>query len=73
MASDTRIEPPMAERLIEAGHRVSVYNRTKAKIAQWRTDHADVVDAPADVARSTNSRPSCRACRRGTGEVNSDV
>lgn len=58
MASDTRIGwiglgrigTPMADRLIEAGHCVTVYNRTKAKIAQWRAEHADVVDAPAELA-----------------------
>ncbi|GAA3527395.1 NAD(P)-dependent oxidoreductase [Amycolatopsis ultiminotia] len=45
-----RMGTRMADRLIDAGHTISACNRTKSKLAQWRTDHVVPVDTPADLA-----------------------
>ena len=41
---------PMAERLIKAGHDVSVYNRTRAKAEPLAAVGARIVDHPSDLA-----------------------
>ena len=43
---------PMAGHLARAGHKVTVYNRTPAKAAQWQTEYAGLVAAtPATAAQ----------------------
>jgi 3-hydroxyisobutyrate dehydrogenase-like beta-hydroxyacid dehydrogenase len=42
----------MARNLIKAGHRVTVYNRSRDKAEALRKDGAIVADTPADTARS---------------------
>ncbi len=47
---------PMAGHLATAGHDVTVYNRTRAKSAQWSREHAGVVaDTPAAAARDADA------------------
>jgi 3-hydroxyisobutyrate dehydrogenase len=45
-----RMGYPMAERLIEAGYEVSIFNRTRAKAEPLGERGAKVVDRPADLA-----------------------
>jgi 3-hydroxyisobutyrate dehydrogenase len=45
-----RMGHPMAERLLEAGHDVSIWNRTRAKAATLAARGAAVVDRPVDLA-----------------------
>ena len=45
-----RMGYPMAERLVEAGHDVSVWNRTRAKATPLASKGAAIVDRPADLA-----------------------
>jgi 3-hydroxyisobutyrate dehydrogenase len=45
-----RMGAPMAERLLKAGHAVSVWNRTRAKAEPLAKHGATVVDRPADLA-----------------------
>ncbi|HET8591807.1 MAG TPA: NAD(P)-dependent oxidoreductase [Nakamurella sp.] len=47
-----RMGAAMAARLLHAGHRVRVYNRTRAKAEALQDKGADVVDSPADLASS---------------------
>ena len=42
----------MAGRLIDAGHRVTVWNRDRAKAAPFEQRGARVADRPADAARA---------------------
>jgi 3-hydroxyisobutyrate dehydrogenase len=46
-----RMGYPMAERLIEAGYSVKVWNRTKSKAEPLAEKGATLVDSPADLAR----------------------
>lgn len=43
---------PMARNLIDAGFKLSIFNRTKSKADELVTMGAKVVDTPADVASS---------------------
>ena len=43
---------PIARNLLEAGHGVTVYNRTRARAEELRPEGARVVDGVADVARA---------------------
>lgn len=45
-----RMGYPMAERLVNAGHTVKVWNRTKAKAEPLAAKGATLVDSPADLA-----------------------
>ena len=45
-----RMGAPMVERLLEAGHRVSVWNRTREKAEPLARKGAALVDKPADLA-----------------------
>ena len=45
-----RMGYPMAERLIEAGYSVKVWNRTKSKAEPLAEKGATLVDSPADLA-----------------------
>ncbi len=47
-----RMGYPMAERLLKAGHDISVYNRTRSKAEPLAQRGAKIVDAPADLASS---------------------
>ncbi len=43
---------PMAGHLVKAGHKVTVYNRTPAKAAEWQKQHGGLAAAtPADAAK----------------------
>ena len=41
---------PMAERLLKAGHKVSIYNRTKSKAEPLAAAGGTIVDKPSDLA-----------------------
>jgi 3-hydroxyisobutyrate dehydrogenase len=45
-----RMGYPMAERLLKAGHHLSIWNRTRAKAEPLAAKGATVVDRPADLA-----------------------
>lgn len=45
-----RMGTPMAERLVKAGHDVSIWNRTRAKAEPLAQKGAKLVDAPRDLA-----------------------
>ena len=45
-----RMGTPMAERLVKAGHRVSIWNRTRAKAEPLAAKGATLVDSPRDLA-----------------------
>jgi len=45
-----RMGYPMAERLLKAGHKLSIYNRTKAKAQPLAAYGAMIVDHPAELA-----------------------
>jgi 3-hydroxyisobutyrate dehydrogenase len=45
-----RMGYPMAERLLKAGHRVSIWNRTRAKAEPLGAKGATIVDRPCDLA-----------------------
>jgi 3-hydroxyisobutyrate dehydrogenase-like beta-hydroxyacid dehydrogenase len=45
---------PMAGHLAKAGHRVTVYNRTRAKAAQWTAQHGGAT-APTPAAAAANA------------------
>jgi 3-hydroxyisobutyrate dehydrogenase len=45
-----RMGQPMAERLLKAGHDLSIWNRTRAKAEPLAAKGATVVDRPADLA-----------------------
>src|ERR1700691_891404 len=46
---------PMARNLLRAGHRVTVYNRTRAHAEPLRQDGAPLADSPADAARDADA------------------
>jgi 3-hydroxyisobutyrate dehydrogenase-like beta-hydroxyacid dehydrogenase len=46
---------PMARNLLRAGHRVTVYNRTRAHAEPLRQDGAALADSPADAARDADA------------------
>lgn len=41
----------MARNLLKAGHRITVYNRTRDKAEALRSEGAQIADAPADACR----------------------
>jgi 3-hydroxyisobutyrate dehydrogenase len=45
-----RMGTPMAQRLLKAGHDVSIWNRTRAKAEPLSADGGKIVDKPADLA-----------------------
>src|SRR6202142_4511269 len=45
-----RMGPPMVERLLKAGHHVSVWNRTRAKAEPLAAKGAKIVDKPVELA-----------------------
>ena len=45
-----RMGHPMAERLLKAGHDLSIWNRTRAKAEPLAAKGATLVDRPADLA-----------------------
>src|SRR5437763_715526 len=45
-----RMGYPMAERLLKAGHDVSIFNRTRAKAEPLAQKGGKIVDRPADLA-----------------------
>lgn len=45
-----RMGYPMAERLLKAGHRLSIYNRTRAKAEPLAAKGGTIVDHPAELA-----------------------
>ncbi|MYE24203.1 MAG: NAD(P)-dependent oxidoreductase, partial [Gammaproteobacteria bacterium] len=46
---------PMAGHLAKAGHRVTVYNRTRARADAWRDEHGGAVAAtPAEAAAAAD-------------------
>ncbi|CAL80211.1 putative 3-hydroxyisobutyrate dehydrogenase [Bradyrhizobium sp. ORS 278] len=45
-----RMGYPMAERLLKAGHKVSIFNRTRAKAEPLATKGGIIVDHPSDLA-----------------------
>ncbi|HKI99103.1 MAG TPA: NAD(P)-binding domain-containing protein [bacterium] len=50
---------PMARNLLKAGHRVTVYNRTRAKAEALRADGAQVAGTPAAAAREADVILAC--------------
>lgn len=46
---------PMARHLLDAGHRVSVWNRTVAKVAPLGAGGARIAESPADAARGAEA------------------
>src|SRR5579864_7647800 len=46
-----RMGTPMAERLLKAGHDVSIWNRTRAKAEPLAAKGGKIVDQPSDLAR----------------------
>ncbi len=46
---------PMARHLLDAGHRVAVWNRTAAKVAPLGAGGARIADSPADAARGAEA------------------
>jgi 3-hydroxyisobutyrate dehydrogenase len=50
---------PMAANCLKAGHRVAVYNRTRAKCEPLRAAGAAVADSPADAARGKEAVLIC--------------
>lgn len=51
---------PMAGHLVTAGHKVRVFNRTRAKAEGWATRHGGTVaDTPADAARDCDVVITC--------------
>lgn len=49
-----RMGVPMVKRLVEAGHRVAVWNRTPERAEPLAGSHVTVADTPADAARGAN-------------------
>ncbi len=45
-----RMGTPMVERLLKAGHKVAVWNRTRAKAEPLAAKDAQIVESPADLA-----------------------
>ena len=45
---------PMARHLLQAGHKLTVYNRTRARADQLKQYHAVVADSPAAAARDAD-------------------
>ena len=45
-----RMGTPMVERLLKAGHQVSVWNRTRAKAEPLAAKGATIVDKPVELA-----------------------
>lgn len=52
---------PMARNLMQAGYRVVVYNRTRAKAEHLAAEGAEAVDSPAEVARRADMVITCLA------------
>ncbi|MGE0339572.1 MAG: NAD(P)-binding domain-containing protein, partial [Xanthobacteraceae bacterium] len=45
---------PMARRLLQAGHQVTAWNRTKAKAEALAADGASIADTPAEAVRNVD-------------------
>ena len=58
-----RMGTPMAERLLKAGHDVSIWNRTRAKAEPLAAKGGKIVDKPSDLAASTSCSPSSRPAK----------
>ena len=51
---------PMAGHLAKAGHTVTVYNRTRAKVQAWAAQHQGMTaDTPAEAAKGADIVFSC--------------
>jgi 3-hydroxyisobutyrate dehydrogenase len=54
---------PMARHIAAAGHRLTVYNRSPARVDKWRADHPDVAvrvaATPAEAAESADAVLTC--------------
>src|ERR1700758_3730315 len=59
----------MAHNLIRAGHRLTVYNRTREKADAFAKEGAEVVDSSADAARSADCVFSMLANDQAVAEV----
>lgn len=60
---------PMAARLLEAGHDVVVYNRSRARMEPLVDRGARAAGSPADVAREAGHVLSCLSSREAVEEV----
>ena len=60
---------PMARHLAAAGHRVTVYNRTATKAAQWVAEHGGKsAPTPADAARGAGQVTGHRLAHHAEAE-----
>ena len=50
-----RMGRALVMRLLDAGHDVAVYNRTREKVLDLEGAGATIVDSPADLATATSS------------------
>ena len=54
---------PMARHIATAGHRLTVYNRSPARVDKWRAEHpeiaARVASSPAEAAESADVVVTC--------------
>ncbi|EGD01701.1 2-hydroxy-3-oxopropionate reductase, partial [Burkholderia sp. TJI49] len=60
---------PMIRHLLAAGHRVSVWNRTRAKAEALEADGAQVVDTPRELAERVDTVFVCVLDGRAVGDV----
>ncbi|RQS14042.1 NAD(P)-dependent oxidoreductase [Burkholderia sp. Bp8998] len=60
---------PMIRHLLAAGHRVSVWNRTRGKAETLEKDGAQVVDTPRDLAERVDTVFVCVLDGRAVGDV----
>src|SRR6476620_2831743 len=54
---------PMARHLANAGHRLTIYNRSPERIERWRADHPDltarVAQSPGEAAEGADAVITC--------------
>src|SRR5687768_12742998 len=54
---------PMARHIANAGHRLTIYNRSPGRVEKWRADHpglaADVAASPAEAAEGADVVVTC--------------
>ncbi|WP_043280801.1 NAD(P)-dependent oxidoreductase, partial [Burkholderia multivorans] len=60
---------PMIRHLLAAGHRVSVWNRTRAKAEALAAEGAQVVDTPRELAQRVETVFVCVLDTRAVGDV----
>lgn len=60
---------PMIRHLLAAGHRVSVWNRTRAKAEALEAEGAQVVDTPRELAERVETVLMCVLDARAVGDV----